>query len=208
MIQFRYLFAVDAEGLKVVDVTEPRRPRVIHAATIPLSDAHRVFVARTYAYVAAGKDGLVIVDVERPEAPSVMVKYDAEGRLTDARDVIVATTNASLFAYVADGVNGLKVLQLTSPELQPKFYGFSPRPNPKLIAWRETDAPALSLSRPLERDRGVDETGHQISVFGRIGSRPFNLEEMQQLYLDDAGAVWSVEDDESEPPEAALCRQP
>ena len=27
--------------------------------------------------------------------------------------------------------NGLKVLQLTSPELNPKFYGFSPTPNPR-----------------------------------------------------------------------------
>ena len=41
--------------------------------------------------------------------------FDAGGRLVDARDVVVASTNASLFAYVADGVGGLKVLQLTSP---------------------------------------------------------------------------------------------
>jgi putative ribosome biogenesis GTPase RsgA len=45
---------------------------------------------------------------------------EAIGRLNDARDVVVATTNASLFAYVADGRNGLKVLQLTSPESQPR----------------------------------------------------------------------------------------
>ena len=32
--------------------------------------------------------------------------------------MIVGTTNASLFAYVADGKNGLKVLQLTSPDIQ------------------------------------------------------------------------------------------
>ena len=48
--------------------------------------------------------------------------------------MIVGTTNASLFAYVADGKNGLKVLQLTSPESQPNFYGFSPEPKPQLIA--------------------------------------------------------------------------
>ena len=36
--------------------------------------------------------------------------FDAGGALDDARDIIVATTNASLFAYVADGRNGLKVL--------------------------------------------------------------------------------------------------
>jgi hypothetical protein len=194
MVQFRYLFAVDEDGLKVVDVTQPSQPRVVDSATVPLGGAHRVFVSRTYAYVAAGTEGLVIVDVERPERPQVLQRFTADGKLDDARDVIVATTNASLFAYVADGKNGLKVIQLTSPDLQPKFYGFSPRPNPKLIAWRKTQSPALSLSRPLERDRGVDETGHQVAVFGRIGSRPFTLEEMQRFYLDDRGEVWTVKD--------------
>ena len=33
-------------------------------ATVPLEDARNIYVARTYAYVAGGKQGLVIVDVE------------------------------------------------------------------------------------------------------------------------------------------------
>src|SRR3546814_10050449 len=78
--------------------------------------------------------------------------------MTDAEDVIVATTNASLFAYVADGQGGIKVLQLTSPD-NPGLYGFSPQPTPELIAWAKTPAPALSLSKGLDRDRAVDETG-------------------------------------------------
>ena len=65
----------------------------------------------------------------------------ADGQLNDARDVIVGSTNASLFAYVADGRNGLKVMQLTAPDTQPKFYGFSPEPKPQLIAWRKTRSP-------------------------------------------------------------------
>jgi hypothetical protein len=40
----------------------------------------------------------------------------------------------------------------------------------------------------------VDETGHQIAVFGRIGSRPFNLEEMRKLYMNPDGSVWKVRD--------------
>jgi hypothetical protein len=114
--------------------------------------------------------------------------------MRDARDLVLATTNASLFAYVADGEGGLKVLQLTSPASQPKFYGFSPDPKPQLIAIRRTRKPALSLSRGLERDRAVDETGGQIAVFGRRGSRPLNLEEMRRLYLDRSGKPWYVTD--------------
>ncbi len=194
MVQFRYLFATDDDGLKVIDITQPESPRLIEGALIPLAEANRVFVSRTYAYVAAGSEGLVIVDVEQPEDPRVFLRYDAGGRLNDAKDVAVATTNASLFAYVADGVNGLKVIQLTSPELNPKFYGFSPAPNPKLIATRKTASEALSVSRALERDRAVDETGHQIAVLGRLGSRPFNLEEMKRMYMTSIGSVWTVKD--------------
>ena len=40
----------------------------------------------------------------------------------------------------------------------------------------------------------MDETGHQIAVFGRIGSRPFNRQEMARLYLDDSGNPWYVDD--------------
>jgi hypothetical protein len=94
---------------------------------------------------------------------------------------------------VADGKNGLKVIQLTTPETQPGFYGFAPAPKPELIAGRRTRAPARSLSRPLERDRAVDETGHQVAVFGRIGARPFTQAEMQKLYMKD-GTVWKVAD--------------
>ncbi len=100
--QFRYLFVTDADGLKLVDVTSPEEARLLPEATLPLTDAHRLHLARTYAYVAAGEDGLAIVDIERPRQMRLAQTYDADGRLADSRDVVVATTNASLFAYVAD----------------------------------------------------------------------------------------------------------
>ncbi len=197
-LQFRYLFVVDADGLKVVDVTHPDDPTMVTANTVELADARNVFVSRTYAYVAAGGDGLVIVDVTRPEAMQVHQRFTADGAVSDARDVVVASTNASLFAYVADGAGGLKVVQLTSPDSQPKFYGFSPEPRPELVASFTTDEPALALSRPLERDRGADETGGQVAVFGRKGSRPLNQEEMQNLYLDREGNPWFVQDEQDD----------
>ncbi|HTW50593.1 MAG TPA: hypothetical protein VME45_01710 [Stellaceae bacterium] len=192
--QFRYLFVADGAGLDVVDITNPDKPAIVPTAHVPLTDAHHIFVARTYAYVADGHDGLAIIDVTKPDHPFVQQMYTADGKLNDARDVVIGATNASSFAYVADGVNGLKVIQLTSPASQPDFYGFAPTPKPELIAWYPTDSPALSLSRGLERDRAVDESGHQIAIFGRIGSRPFTLPEMQQLYLGPGGRPFTVTD--------------
>lgn len=194
-LQFRYLYVTDQNGFHVVDVTNPAEPRKVDTASVNMDDARRIYIARTFAYVAGGRDGLVLIDIEKPEEPSVYERFTANGRITDATDVVVGSTNASLFAYVADGKNGLKVIQLTSPDSQPRYYGFSPDPKPELIAWRATKWPALALSKGLDRDRAVDETGHQIAVFGRLGSRPFTQEEQQKLYMDKSGAPWFVTDE-------------
>ena len=169
-IQFRYAFVTDAEGLKVIDVTNPVRPRPVPNAVVPLADARGLYLARTYAYVAAGRQGLAIIDIERPETPTLDQRYDAAGAIDDARDVKVGMTNASLFAYVADGKNGLRVLQLTSPEETPTYLGFSPRPQPRLIATARTHGPALAVSKGTDRDRAADESGQQIAVFNRVGA--------------------------------------
>jgi len=193
-LQFRYLLVSHAGGVSTIDVTLPEQASLIPDNTIALDQARGIHIARAYAYVAAGKDGLVIIDMENPEKLSLYQRFTAEGTLQDSHDVIVASTNASAFAYVADGEGGLKVLQLTSPASQPNFYGFNPAPVPQLIARAKTRYPALSLSRGLERDRAVDETGGQVAVFGRHGSRPFTLEEMRRLFLNEKGEPWFVSD--------------
>ncbi len=193
-IQFRYLWVSDADGVKLFDVTNLRAPVAVPEATVLLADARRITVARTYAYVAAKQDGLVILDVTNPLKPAIYRKETFGGRMNDAEDVIVGSTNASAFAYVADGRNGLKVIQLTSPDSQRGFYGFSPPPMPELIAWAKTPSPARALSRGLDRDRAVDETGGQIAIFGRLGSRPFTRPEMERLFLTRKGVPYKVSD--------------
>lgn len=197
-IQFRYAFVTDSQGLKVIEITNPEAP--VFRSTVPIHDARGVYVSRTYAYVAAGHEGIAIVDVEKPEAPFIDQMYNADGKLHDVHDVKVASTNASLFAYVADGRHGFKVIQLTSPESVPGNYGFSPRPNPELIATYHTHEPALSVAEGLERDRAVDESGNQVSVFGRLGGRPLNLEEMRKLFINSAGEVYKVKNSPDTPP--------
>jgi hypothetical protein len=182
-IQFRYAFVVDDDGLKVIDVTQPAEAHVIEGATVRLNHARDVYVARTYAYVADGADGVAVVDVSKPEQPRLDQTYNASGAITDAHQVKVAMTNASLYAYVADGLGGLKVLQLTDPETMETYAGFSPRPEPRLIATFKTKGAALAVSKGLDRDRAVDESGNQLAVFGRRGARPFNLAEQRRMFI-------------------------
>ncbi|XOV78037.1 MAG: hypothetical protein ACFHVJ_13925 [Aestuariibacter sp.] len=193
--QFRFLFVTDDDGLKTIDITKPAKAFEVQGSTVPIAQANHLFVARTFAYVAAGNEGLKIIDITQPKTPKLYQTFNANGIIQDAQDVVVATTNASLFAYIADGSAGLKVVQLTSPESQPRFYGFSPDPKPELVARFDTDVAALSLSRGLERDRAVDETGGQVAVFSRLGAGPLSQKDMQSLYLDVKGHPWFVQDE-------------
>ena len=193
-VQFRYAFVCDEEGVKVFDVTELSAPMHVH--TVELHDAHSIYLARTYAYVAAGNQGLAILNIANPTQAHIDQIYDADGEINDAHDVKLGITNVSQFAYIADGKNGLRVVQLTSPELHGND-GFSPRPNPKLIATRKLpkEGHALCISRGIDRDRAVDESGNQIAVFGRVGARPLNRQEVWRMTRKPDGSVFQVSDD-------------
>ena len=182
-IQFRYAFVTDDDGLKVFNITDPDRPVPVLGGVVRLQNPGRLYVARTYAYVANGPEGLAIIDAENPERPRLDQMFNADGLLNDTRAVQIGSVNASQFALVADGRNGLRIVQLISPDTVAGAQGFSPRPNPRLIATYPTKGETLAVSRGLERDRVVDETGGQTVVFGRRGSRPFHLNEMERFYL-------------------------
>ena len=198
-VQFRYAFVLDSDGLKVVDVTVPEKPRVVEGAQVPFEHAQGLYVARTYAYVAAGPRGLAIVDVKAPERPRLDQTFDAGGAINDAYDVKIGATSGSIFAYVADGKNGLRVIETISANDTPGAYGFSPRPTPRLVATYATHGPAVALSRGVDRDRAVDERGNQIGVFGRRGARPLNGDEQRRMFLRD-GTLFTVTDGPPGPP--------
>jgi len=78
----------------------------------------------------------------------------------------------------------------------PTYAGFSPRPEPQLIATYKTKGEALAVSKALDRDRAVDESGNQIAVFGRRGARPFTFAEVQRMLRtnDGTGDYFTVND--------------
>jgi hypothetical protein len=199
-VQFRYAFVVDRDGLKVLDVTNLAQPKIVANALVPLDDARNVYVARTYAYVSAGRQGLAIIDVEKPGAPMLDQFFTAGGQINDLNDVKIGMVAGSAFAFAADGKNGLRVLQIISPWDDPAhFSGFSPRPTLKLIATAHTRGPALAISKGIDRDRAVDESGNQLAVFGRRGARPLNRTEIRGLYIHSrTGEPYTVTDEPTE----------
>ena len=193
-IQFQYAFITDDDGLKVVNISDPHHPHAVSGGVVRLADAHKLYVARTYAYVANGHEGLAIIDVQNPERPFLDQKFTADGQLNDTHGVQIGSVAASMYALVADGRNGFRVIQMISPDTVEGASGFSPRPAPRLIASYHTHHPALAISRGLDRDRVVDETGGQTVVFGRRGARPFHVDEMQPFIKHADGTPYKVED--------------
>ena len=194
-VQFQYLFVTDSQGLKVLDISDPVRPQAISHAVVWLKSPHRLYVARDYVYVADGADGLAIIDVEKPEQPRLDQMFNADGQINDARAVQIGSISASMFALLADGKNGMRVVQLVSPDTVPQAAGFDPRPSPHLIAtYPVGEGEALAISRGLDRDRVVDESGNQTVVFGRRGARPFHLDEMARFLKDANGDFYRVDD--------------
>ena len=89
--------------------------------------AYDVFVTNGYAYVAAGDRGLVIVDVTDPSSPKLAVAsalstgsglFSREDTDGTAQGIAVQGD----YAYVADGTNGLVVIDVSDP-LSPDFKG-------------------------------------------------------------------------------------
>jgi len=194
-VQFQYLFVTDAQGLKVLDISNPVHPVPVSSGVVSLKSPHRLYVARDYVYVADGADGLAIIDIEKAEQPRLVQLFNADGRINDARAVQIGSISASMFALVADGKNGLRVVQLISPDTVPEAAGFDPKPNPHLIAtYPVQDGLALAVSRGLDRDRVVDESGNQTVVFSRRGSRPFHLDEMAKFLQHQNGDFFRVSD--------------
>jgi hypothetical protein len=195
--QFRYAYVADEEDIKVFDITELDNPKPVSKIKVP--HVHNIYLARTYAYCAAGEQGLVILDIENPENPRIDQIYNADGCINDCHDVKLGVYYNSEFAFLADGKNGMRVVQLTNPDT-PGVNGFSPRPTPELIGTFKIPlgGHALTVGRGIDRDRAVDESGNQLAVFCRVGARPLSLDEQKKMYLHN-GKLWKVSDKYTDP---------
>ncbi len=110
------LYIADATaGLRIVNVADPLFPAVLGSAAAS-GPAKSIFVHENRAYVAYSDDdgdsGLDIFNVANPAAPSLITSAS----MTDARDVWALEADGSVYALVADGTAGLKILDVTDTE--------------------------------------------------------------------------------------------
>src|SRR5262245_13053535 len=100
----------------VDDVVGPTSPEscIDYSSYLRLSgdvltpESYDVSVAGSYAYVAQGGSGMMVIDISNPDAPRVVGGVNTPGT---ALDVVVAGAHA----YVADGASGLQVIDISNP---------------------------------------------------------------------------------------------
>lgn len=103
---FAYV-AAGSMGLTVVDVADPRNPRIVATLDTP-GNANDVDVGGNLACVADGAAGLQVIDISDPAHPRTVAAVETPGT---ASDVVLKGD----YAYVADGTAGLQVVDLRDP---------------------------------------------------------------------------------------------
>ena len=99
-------------GLHIIDVRNPRLPRRI--TTQPtFGNATDVVIRGTLAYVTDGKGGIQTIDVTQAASPQWLHRY-AFGGTAYGLDV-VKTAEGEQTVYVANGSDGLKTIEFTTP---------------------------------------------------------------------------------------------
>ena len=99
-------------GLHVINVRNPQQPRRISTQST-FGKATDVVLKGTLAYVADGKGGIQTIDVSHAESPKWLHRY-ASGGTAYGLDVI-ETRDGERTVYVANGIDGLKTLEFTTP---------------------------------------------------------------------------------------------
>ncbi|MDY6831867.1 MAG: hypothetical protein SWC96_08490 [Thermodesulfobacteriota bacterium] len=123
-----YVYVADgSKGLKIIDPGLPEdnesmvQPKLKGSCVVD-GDAMDVEVSGNFAYVAAGAGGLSIINVSDKDAPEEKGVLGGDD-ISDARAVWVKDVDGNGtddYAYVADGDNGLKIVDIsgkTSPVL-------------------------------------------------------------------------------------------
>jgi len=90
----------------IVDISDPKVPTLTNFK-LP-AGTRGVYILGSLAYLASGKNGLLIIDISDRSAPFLVGAFDTSG---SAQGVYVSDN----YAYLADGNAGLSVVDVSDP---------------------------------------------------------------------------------------------
>lgn len=98
------ILADGEDGLKTIDVSDPRKPIVIGKHRSPYFMS-AVMSDGTFAYVAGGKGGAEIIDISNPKRPKLIWRKE----FSEMRGI----DYDSRYCYIADGYDGLRTFSIS-----------------------------------------------------------------------------------------------
>jgi hypothetical protein len=128
-VQGNYAFVADpSAGLRVIDISNPAAPKEVASVSSwepgevnpakqfgPYASALDVFVRGDYAFVAAGNDGLQIIDVSDPLSPKKVSSLSGAGPGTTVSPEVEAVFVQGNYAFVVMSQSGLGALDVSNP---------------------------------------------------------------------------------------------
>ncbi len=103
-----YAYAGQGQDMLVIDISEASNPSEVGRLTTS-SVVNGIAVAGNYVYVADGDNGLVVVDIANPAAPTIIGTYTYSSGYAYGVDV------AGSYAYLANGNSGILTVDITNP---------------------------------------------------------------------------------------------
>lgn len=100
----------DSASLQILDISDPGSPSIIGSCPIPsIVDTMDVFVEGDYAYIAAGLQGLMIIDVSEPYSPHIVVSSFSTGGYA------VGINKHLNHIYLSEMQKGISILDVSIP---------------------------------------------------------------------------------------------
>ena len=93
---------------RVVDVTVPDSPVNLAVITPTLGYLNSLVISDNYAYIAAGSDGLAIIDISTPTTPTVISTLDTS---TNASGIV----KQGSYVYISDYYNAVRIIDVSNP---------------------------------------------------------------------------------------------
>lgn len=113
VLEDRLYLAGGASGFWILDIGQPREPKLLAHVDLPNVEALRIRAG--LGYLACGRTGLFIVDLADPARPAVLSNFKTP-------DVVTDIVLAGDLAYLAGGRSGIRVADIADPRA-PRFVG-------------------------------------------------------------------------------------
>jgi hypothetical protein len=165
------VYCVFGDELKIIDITTITSPRTIGSVILPGGDARDIDVADGYAYLVAGHNGLIVVDVSAPASAAVVATIPVEQSVTD----IVVSSGRAFVCGEESGDNRVFILDLAVPDapVVASIYDVSDEPTKGvavsgdiLFAAQQTGVDVVDVSNIASPLRGAiyDADGFMIDI--------------------------------------------